>query len=125
MRQLDEVLERIYERYDALEAEGQTPLRLRPCKECLHGVVQYHDHHCTHPLVRGYDPYKPNVDWHIAHDIWPSKNWPSVELCGIEKLLWEPIARPVIKSKWKRDPYYRVALPMGFIAWLIVVIVAY
>jgi hypothetical protein len=92
-----------------MEVEGARrkadPMLLYPCTTCRHRD-QHYDWECRNRLVIGFDDKAvPGVDWQVSKDHFPSANWPTTQLCGLEKALWEPV--PPKLTRWQR-----------FIAWL-------
>lgn len=88
-RSHEEIVAQLEDRMAELEREAASPALMYPCKTCRY-CDSFYDHKCAHPMVKGLGPEaKPNVDWQVQKDMWPSNNWPTVKLCGPEKALWE------------------------------------
>lgn len=89
-----EVLDQLEIRMAELEKEAarrkEAPPSKYPCATCKWRDEVF-SHHCTQPLVKGFEKEVCNVDWQLVNCRGLGKsNWPTAALCGIEKALWEP-----------------------------------
>lgn len=116
---LDDVLYAVAVQYAAAEQSLASPLRAFPCGECRHVSSRY-SHICHHPLI-DVEREHTTVDWQVSKGYYPSPgNWPLSQLCGREKLLWEPIPAPPpppvpVYRAWLQEawgPYLRLVLCM-------------
>jgi hypothetical protein len=93
-----QVLTQLEQRMAELEKEAakrkEAPPSKYPCATCK-WLKESGSHHCTQPLIVGFGTSLPNMDYQLTNGVkltGPYANWPTVNLCGREKALWEPVA---------------------------------